>query len=175
MLGENDNLGTGATFTPSRPALFLPVAVVAAGYAALLFFLLVTGKSGSGIGRLSVIVLSVGVPLLFAHAVLRYFTIRLQPQAHMLFLQTGFPRTEPLEIPYPLIRDIRIRRGLAGRLTGSGTLVFRLVSGQPLAVCDLQNPDAAKAEIERLMDGAEFDRTPGEDDGEAISTAASNR
>lgn len=175
MRGENDNLGSGATFMPSRLALFLPVAVVAAGYAALLSWLLATGRADNSIARLSVIVLSIGVPILIAHAVLRYFTIRIQPQAHMLYLQTGFPRTEMLHVPYPVIRDIYIRRGIVGRFTDSGTLVFRLVAGQPLAVCDLRHPDAAKAEIERFMDGAELDRPSGEDDGEAISTAASNR
>lgn len=155
MLGENDNLAdeSGTEYMPSRAALFLPVAIVAIGYATLLFWLWIAGSFGSGIARLSVLVLAVGVPLLVAYAALRYFTIRIQLLTRSLQINLGFPRNEPLDIPYPLIRDIRIRRGLAGRAIGTGTLVLHLSTGQKIAVCDLNDPERIRNDIEQRIDG----------------------
>lgn len=177
MLGENDNLavGSGNEFMPSRAALFLPVIVVAIGYATLLSWLWLSGSFSSGIARLSIVVLAVGVPLLVAYAALRYFTIRIQLLTRSLQINLGFPRNEPLDIPYPLIRDIEIRRGLAGRATGSGTLVFRLATGQNIAVCDLSDPDRVRDAIERQIDGGGLSDPNTGEFGNPVPLTASNR
>lgn len=156
MLGENDNLvaGSGKSFHTSITALFLPVGVIAAGYAMLLIWLLLTGSAGSGIARLCIVVLSVGIPLLIAHALLRYFTTQIRPQKHAVLLHLGFPRSEPVEVAYPLIREIHVKRGIGGRIADSGTLLFRLADGRRIAVCDLAQPQIVRDEIDQLVDGA---------------------
>ena len=158
MHGENDNVALcpEGKSLPSKATLFLPVAVVTVGYAVLLAWLWLGGNLGSNIARLCVIVLAVGVPILIVHAVLRYFTIAIHPHAHAMFIHPGFPRSEPFEIPYPLVRQINIRRGIAGRLLNSGTLIFHLQTGQKIAVCDLQNPDKVRDAIENLIDAGEI-------------------
>ncbi len=158
MLGENDNVAvcSEGRYRPSRAALFLPVAAVTAGYAALFAWFWLSGGLGSSVARLCVIVLAVGVPVLIVHAVLRYYTIGIHPQGHAIFLHPGFPRSEPYEIPYSLIRRINIKRGIGGRLLDSGTLVFHLQTGQKIAVCDLQFPDRIRDEIEAIIDAVEF-------------------
>ncbi len=179
MLGENDNLVAKFPegFRPSKIALFLPIGIVAGGYACLLSWLLLTGSYGSGITRLAIVVLSVGVPFLVAHAVLRYFTIQIRTLPHALMLHTGFPRGEPYEIPYSLIRAIDIKRGIGGRIAGSGTLIFRLVTGQNITVCDLDNPKQARMEIERLVDttGLPAQAEPDRISKTALQAAASDR
>lgn len=171
MLGENDNLavGSGIAYHPSMAALFAPVIVVAAGYALLSAWLWYAGISDSNIARLSIIVLTIGVPILCAHAVLRYFTIRIQLQSGFVLASTGFPRGEPRKIPYQLIRDLVIKRGFAGRLADSGTLVFHLVTGQTIAVCDLARPALIREEIERQIDAGELGSM---ERGESLDTVA---
>ncbi len=177
MLGENDNLlaGSGRKYHASKTALFLPVAIIAAGYAALFTWLFATGNADGGMGRLSLVVLSAGIPFLVAHAVLRYFTIQIRMQPHALLLHTGFPRSEPYHVPYRLIQKVSIRRGIGGRIAGSGTLVFRLVSGQKITICDLEDPQAAYDEIETLLDGDGGPLTNSAEPAEMLPFAASDR
>ena len=177
MLGENDNLiaGSGATYHASKTALFLPVAIIAAGYASMLTWLFITGNAASGIARLCMVVLSAGIPFLIAHAVLRYFTIQIRPQPHALLLHTGFPRSEPFEVPYPLVEKISLRRGIGSRITDSGTLVFRLAGGQKISVCDLDNPQSALDEIENLLDGTQIPQPRHEGLADQFPAAASDR
>ncbi|MGE0500084.1 MAG: PH domain-containing protein [Rhizobiaceae bacterium] len=148
MRGDNDNPdGVRQVFGPSLPALLLPSAVIGAGYL-LLFVWMAMGERAEGpIGRLCLVVLSVGVPFLIAHAVLRAVTIRLSVLPHALVLQPGFPRAGAVEASYAEIVGVAVKRAPFGRLISGGTLSVALADGTTLAIADLADPDAASAAI----------------------------
>jgi len=122
--------------------IFLPTLVVLAGYGISLLYLWMTGRSDSALFRLCAIIAAVGVPLLAAHAVLRYETVRVQLREASLCYHPGWPKDRLLEIPHELIETIRVKRGIAGRLFGGGTLVIKTSTGGKIAIADLRNPDA---------------------------------
>ncbi|MBZ0161437.1 MAG: PH domain-containing protein [Notoacmeibacter sp.] len=138
----------GGPFAVSLMSLFLPAAVIAGGYGALLGWLSLNGGGGGAVARLALGVLFVGVPVVVAHAALRAFTTGLKPLPHALQINRGFPRAGTREVPYPLIERIVVLRGIGGRKTGSGTLVFHLAGDLRIAVCDLKHPEAARAAVE---------------------------
>lgn len=162
MRGENDNpdVGAGGAFLPSSAAVFLPTLVIVGGYALAWSGLWLAGLSGGALGRLCLIVLAVGGPFLVAHAVLRRFTTRVEVLPHAVFVHAGFPRGEPVEIPYALIRRLTVARGPVGRLTGTGTLIFEVAGGARVAAADLARPGHALAVIGRLIDEAALAFTP---------------
>ncbi len=145
MRGENDNLDVGAegAFLPSTVSVLLPAAVILGGYGLTYAWLALTGRGDGALARLCLIVLALGGPFLIAHAVLRRFTARVDVMSHAVFVHTGFPRSEPYEIPYALIRRLTSSRGPVGRLTGSGTLVFELSTRQTICVADIARPSQA--------------------------------
>lgn len=152
-LATNDNRssdaqGLGGPFAISLLSLFLPAAVIACGYGAVLGWLWLNGAGGGAVARLALGVLFVGVPLVIVHAALRAFTIGLKPLPHALRVSTGFPRTDAREVPYPLIERIAVLKGIGGRITGAGTLVLHLAGGLRISVCDLKHPEAARAAVE---------------------------
>ena len=154
MRGENDNLDVGAegAFLPSTVSVMLPAAVILGGYGLTYAWLAVAGRGDGALARLCLIVLALVGPFLIAHAVLRRFTARVDVMAHAVFVHTGFPRSEPYEIPYALVRRLTLSRGPIGRLTGSGSLVFELSTGRTICVADLARPSQAIAVIGRRME-----------------------
>lgn len=177
ILGENDNLAAsaGLNFRASKLALFLPVALIAAGYGLLLFWLWSTGELSSGIARLATIVLALGTPLLLAHAALRYVTISVQLRDGFVQAKPGFPRSETLNIPYNDIEGIDIKRGIT-RLAGNyGTLVFRLRSAESISICDLHNPEVICGEISERVNSPSGNQTGVDTDLAKTAIAAPNR
>lgn len=177
MLGENDNLAvaSGEAYSPSKKALFIPVVIISIGYAVFFAWLWANGNAGTGVARLSLLVLAVGVPLLVAHAVLRLFTthIRLQPDG--LHINTGFPRAREYEVPYRIIRNTVIKRGLAGRMLDAGTVVLQLTTGQKISVCDLEHPEQVRAAVERRIDDQAVLDPEGDVEQAPVPAAASDR
>ena len=149
MRGANDNAETagGGPFTASSRGLALPVIVVAALYGLPLAGLLAAGQGDGALARLCILALCLSVPFLIAYAVLRRVTARVDVMPHTLLLHPGFPRTGQFVVPYSVIRGVRIRRGLGGRLSGTSTLVVDLAGGSPFEVADLAEADAARASI----------------------------
>jgi membrane protein YdbS with pleckstrin-like domain len=121
--------------------IFVPTAVVLIGYGFSLLYLWASGRSDSALFRLCAIIAAVGVPLLAAHAFLRYETVRVQLKKASLCYHPGWPKDRMLEIPHELIETIRVKRGLAGRLFGGGTLVITTSTGGKIAIADLRDPD----------------------------------
>ena len=154
MRGANDNAESdgGGPFRPSARALALPVVAVAALYGLPLAGLLIAGQGGGAVARLCVLALSLSMPFLIAYAVLRRATARIDVMPHTLLLRPGFPRTGHHVVPYSVIRAVRIRRGLRGRLAGSATLVVELAGGTLVEVADLADAEAARAEILARLD-----------------------
>jgi len=139
----------GKTFRPHWQ-LFVPTLVILAGYGLSLVYLWATGRSGSGLFRLFAIVAAIGVPLLAAHAFLRYETVRVRLGKQRILFHPGWPRRDAREIPSELVSAVRVKRGLAGRLFGGGTLVIETTTGGRIAVADLRMPDVLAEEIERM-------------------------
>lgn len=128
--------------------IFMPTVIIAVLYLvgwSVLYFL---GLSGGGLARLFVIVLAIGVPILFTHAFLRYQTIAIEIFENTLQYHTGWPRSEPVSLPYGMIKSARATRGLSGRLFGGGTVVLKLLAGEEIGVADVETPEVV---VERLM------------------------
>jgi membrane protein YdbS with pleckstrin-like domain len=134
-----------------RWQIFLPTAAIALLYAGFWFWLHVSGMTGGALSRLALIVLTIGVPLVAAHAFLRLETTRVQVLDDVVRYHAGWPRDMPVDMPFELIDRVDIRRGLSGRIFGGGTLVLRLTTGESAAIADLADPYAAKAEMDSRM------------------------
>lgn len=154
MRGENDNPDEGETldFRASRLAVFLPTMVIAVGSGMLLALLVLSGRSDTAPAWICLAMLVLGVPLLTAHALLRLLTIRMRLLKHAIQVHRGFPQSRSAEIPYALIRGIRIRQRPAIRSLESGTLVLTLVDGTEIPVPDLFEADEAKRAIRRMAE-----------------------
>lgn len=157
MRGVNDNPrpGYGGPFLPSALSLFLPTMVVLAGYGVALAGLVLAGRGDGALARLCIVVLALGGPFLIAHATLRVFTIRVAVMPRTLYVHRGFPSGEAQDIPYRLIDRVAVRRGLAGRIAGSGALVVTLSGDRRVVVGDLKHADQARAAIVRHMPAGE--------------------
>lgn len=136
----------------ARWQLFLPTLAIAILYFAAWLVMLAAGRSDGALARIFVIVMAVGVPLLSAHAFLRFQTIRVHVLTNAVRYHPGWPKDLPVDMPLDLIAETEVRRGLAGRLFGGGTLVMVLTTGERVAVADLADPDGAKAEIDTMLD-----------------------
>ncbi len=139
---------------------FVPVLAIAIIYAAGWFYLVSEGRSDDATTRLLFIVLAVGVPLLAAHAFLRYQTVRVQVLADAVRYHPGWPRDMPVDMPLDLIDRVRVKRGLSGRLFGGGTLVMDLTTGERASVADLDNPKGAFEAIEQRLAQRRDDTPP---------------
>jgi hypothetical protein len=135
----------------ARWQLFLPTIAIALIYSAAWFYLYSEGQHDTSLARLYVIVLALGVPLLGAHAFLRFQTIRVQVLSRGIRYHPGWPRDLPVDLPYDLVERVRIKRGLIGWIIGSGTLVLDLTTGERAAIADLDKPGKARKEILEAM------------------------
>lgn len=136
-----------AAFRGDLRALFVPTMVVALGYLCMWFFLYVTGNGSGAMARLSIAVLALGVPVLIAHAGLRYVTISIVVGPDHIVAHRGFPIRDEVEISYRAIREVRVRRGISGSLTGAGTILIDRVGGKITVVPDIANPRGARKAI----------------------------
>lgn len=126
--------------------IFIPTLVILLSYSSGLYALHTMGMTSSALFRLGAIVLGVGVPLLTVHAFLRFSTVRLQFMDRTLRYHKGWPEDASVEVPYELISTMRIKRGLAGRVFGGGTIVIKLTTGTQIAIADIHDTSGAKSE-----------------------------
>ncbi|MFZ1773538.1 MAG: hypothetical protein WAT78_06220 [Rhizobiaceae bacterium] len=144
---HNDNQAAGETFGISRRALVLPIAANAALWSALAVWAYFSRGAGSQVFSLGVIVLAASSLGLVVFALARMSAAAVTPlQAGLLVRGSTFSRTEAM-LPWGLIRQAEMKRGIGGRLAGSGTLVLRLSTGQTFAVADLASPDKVLAAV----------------------------
>ncbi|MCF6322543.1 MAG: PH domain-containing protein [Rhizobiaceae bacterium] len=132
--------------------IFVPTAVISVLYISGWLVLYFMGLSGGNLARLFIVVLAIGVPLLFANAFLRYQTIAIDLFEKHLRYHTGWPKAEPVVLPYAIIDNVRYSRGLSGRLFGGGTVILQLVAGEAIGVADVEKPEQAAAKIVQMMD-----------------------
>ncbi len=138
---ELEAAGSGDLFKPHWQ-IFMPTLVILLSYCASMLYLWATGRADSALFRLFAIVAAVGVPLLAAHAFLRFETVRVLLKPQSLCYHPGWPKDRMLEIPHKLIERIFVKRGLAGKLFGGGTIVIETSTGGRIAIADLRDPDA---------------------------------
>lgn len=128
--------------------IFLPTAVILTLYGAGAAMMWRAGWDGSELFRLFVIVLALGVPLIAAHAFLRYETARVQVLPDRIRYHPGWPKDVPLDIPRELILRLAVKRGFAGLVFGGGTLVIETTAGTRVAIADLADPQKVVREYD---------------------------
>lgn len=131
--------------------IFLPTLMITLMYVGLWIFLSSKGMEKSALSRLIIIVMAIGVPVLAAHAFLRYQTIRVQVLPDGLRYHPGWPKDLPVDLPYDLIEDARIKYGLLGWVFRTGTLVLVLTTGNNVAIADLYKPKQILGAIAKAM------------------------
>lgn len=153
MRGDNDNPEQGETqdFRASRLAVFLPTLVIALGSVALLVLLGLSGQWGTVPAWLCLAMLAI-VPVLAVHALLRALTIRVRLLEDAARIHRGFPSSRSVDIPYALIKGMRVTQRPAIRPRQGGTLVFMLVDGTEIMVPDLFDADRAMRVVRGLAE-----------------------
>ena len=151
MLEKNEAEDKGVPLFSAHWHIFAPTIIILVCYAFSWMLLAIAGKSDSNLARLFIVVMSVFVPLLAAHAFLRYQTIRLQVNEECLLCHPGWPKDLPIEVPLMIVKKVVVKRGLSGRLFGGGTVVLHLSAENKVVVADLADPDAAKQSIDSML------------------------
>lgn len=131
--------------------IFVPTLVIAILYLGGWIGLFFMHGSHSGLSRLFIIVLAVGVPLLLAHAFIRYQTIFLEIYDDHFLVHTGWPRAEAITLPFQVVRGVSVRRGLSGRIFGGGSLFIELISSDLVVLADVRSPELAKQQMEAAI------------------------
>ena len=91
--------------------LFIPTVVIAVLYSICWAILATIGMIDAALARMVVIVMAIGVPLLAAHAFLRYQTIRLQVSDSHVYCHPGWPKDLPIDLPVQIIQDVNGQAG----------------------------------------------------------------
>ena len=155
LLERNEARDQGIPLFTAHWHLFAPTIIILFSYSFSWAMLAASGNSGTNLARLFIVVMAIFVPLLAAHAFLRYQTIRVQVNEDDIICHPGWPKDLPIDVPLSLIDRLVVKRGLAGRLFGGGTLVIHLKTDSKVAIADLAEPDLAKAKIEEAMASAD--------------------
>ncbi len=127
--------------------IFVPTFIICFLYVVgwvILFFL---GRSGDNLARLFIVVLAIGVPILFAYAFLRYQTISIEVFEKYLRYRRGWPKVDPVVIPYALIKKVDFSRGHLGGLFGGGAVTLQLEAGAVIAIADVERSIEARENI----------------------------
>jgi len=131
--------------------IFIPTIVITIIYFIAWIVLHASGMGSSGLARICFIVIAIGAPFLGAYAFLRYQTIRVQINENDIICHPGWPKDLPIDVPISIISKVRVRRGLAGRLFGGGTLLLQLTTGSTVSIPDLRDVQDARAMIEDII------------------------
>lgn len=141
-LNEAENHNADATVDRYRVhwAVFLPTCAITVLYGVLwAWFTEVQGTSG-GVSRAALLVLAVGVPLLVVQAGLRYVNGRLELGEEELVARPGWPVRRERHVAYRHVIDVKLRRGLIGRVLDVGSLVIVDRNGDRTVMPDLAEP-----------------------------------
>lgn len=151
---DNDNVPSaeGPRFTASRTALYVPAALLACAFAALILWLETRGPGGSPPVLFALALLMLGLPAVLVQAFLRSVTICVQPMTHGLLIQRGFPRHRGVTVPWQNVRELSARSGVLGTLLRSGTLTCHLHDGQKFVVRDLDQVQTARRQIAEIFE-----------------------
>jgi len=131
--------------------IFAPTFVICFLYVLCWVILYLIGKSGDSLARVFIIVMAVGVPILFAHAFLRYQTISIEIFEKYLRYHAGWPKIDPVIIPFDLIKKVSFTKSLSGRVFGGGTAILQLVAGDVIGIADVKKIDEAQENIAAML------------------------
>ncbi len=135
-------------------AVFLPTAAIAVLYGTLwIWFAEIQGTSG-GVARAALLVVAVGVPLLFVHAGLRYVNGRLELGADELVARPGWPVRRERHVSYAHVVDVRLRRGLIGRVVDVASLIVIDRNGDRTVMPDLAEPVRVLSKVSEKVSAA---------------------
>ena len=152
ILEKNEAQTQGVPLFSAHWHIFAPTIIILVSYSFSWLLLALADMSDSNLARLFIVVMSVFVPLLAAHAFLRYQTIRLQVNDDCLFCHPGWPKDLPIEVPISMVEKVVVKRGLSGRLFGGGTVVLHLVAENKVVIADLAEPEEAQKAIMAMME-----------------------
>lgn len=153
ILERREAQSSGVPLFVAHYHIFVPTIAIALMYSFAWLFLAATGKSDTALARLFIIVMAVGVPILAAHAFLRFQTIRLQVNDGHVYCHPGWPKELPIDVPLSVVKSVDVRRGISGRLFGGGTVIINLVTEGNVVVADIAEPENAKEAIEAAIQG----------------------
>lgn len=147
--GENDNLHAEArVFGPSRSSLLRPVLVVLCGWIVVVLALRLMGRSDSTFGQVAVACMLLALTLTGANAILRLWTVAVQFEPQGVVLRRGFPRWQPVVVPWHDIAAVSVSS--YGLLRRRG-LVVEDADGRHTEVRDVATPDKAASIIRDRM------------------------
>jgi hypothetical protein len=122
-------------------SVFAPAAVVGVLYGGAWLVYAAQGRGGDDFARLLLLICAVVTPLLLAHALMRYRTVRVVLGPEAISVSRGWPHGRPQTILADNVISARVRRSVFGRLFGTGSLELRLRDGEDLMVADLRRPE----------------------------------
>jgi len=139
ILEKPEAISAGVPLYCAHWHIFIPTIVIAIIYFISWIVLHAIGMGQTGLARICFIVIAVGAPFLGAYAFLRYQTIRVQINENDIICHPGWPKDLPIDVPISIISRVRVKRGLAGRFFGGGTLMLQLSTGSTISIPDLRN------------------------------------
>lgn len=118
-------------------SLFAP-SILIIGFYALLWWVLDDRINSHGLARLSLVVVLIGGPFLFVHALLRFHMNRVELGTHDCVIRRLFDAGDGIPIAYEVIRSVRFSRGLLPLPGEAGSLMITLFSGQSFVISDIE-------------------------------------
>lgn len=155
IMERRDARAVGVPLFTADWHIFIPTFVILVVYSLAWLYLAITGQSDGALARLFIVVVAMGVPLLAVHAFLRHQTIRLQINDDHLLCNSGWPNDRATKVPFDLIEDLEIKRGLYGLFFQEGTIIIHLKTHNRIAIADLREPGKVKAHVEKAIGEAD--------------------
>ncbi len=128
-------------------SVFLPTIAVTVLYGSAFVWLWGAGEANGALARVCLLVLAVGVPMLFVHAGLRFTTTRLRIGKRAVIMRLGWPRRRLDSVKLREITRVDLRRGIAGRLFDTGTVVLITRTGVRHSISDIAAPQSLVAAL----------------------------
>jgi membrane protein YdbS with pleckstrin-like domain len=95
----------------------------------------------------------IGLPALwFLARLVRWRAIRLLVTSSRLVYRKGVVATDVVQLRLQRVTEVHCRQTLAGRLVGSGRLVFEVAGDSPLAVYDVRRPRSLQRLVNSQLD-----------------------
>lgn len=147
--GENDNFHAEArVFGPSRSSLLRPVLVALFAWIVVFLALRLIGLSDTTFGHIAIACMLLALTLTGANAILRLWTVGVRFEPQGVVLRPGFPRWQPVVVPWHDIAAVSVSG--CGVLRRRG-LVVEDADGRHTEVRDLTTPDKAASIIRDRM------------------------
>ena len=132
--------------------VFLPSLVIALLYGGLWAWFS-GGEAADGLARVALLVVAVGVPMLLAHAAVRFVGAEIVLRKETLTARPGVPKRTETRVRVDDVVKVSIRRGLIGRVFDVGTVILTDRSGLSVTVPDMAAPSHVAEYVEKFGSG----------------------